>query len=195
MRSSPLAILLVLALAACDPEDGTGPTTDPGVRVTPSGAAAPPLAADGAPQVSGQTVAFTTFATARDTAGTLAIIGFEEDGAEGNLFVLQTLDNDPGTYGPCGGDLNVTCHGRYIVGVQQGSVATHDAWYEIQSGQVIITSVADGRVQGSFNVVLGPRAGGGPTFPAQGEFNVPVASAATASAANCFGQQASGSTC
>lgn len=140
---------VLLSLSGCERDAaGPGPDSTAGVRFDDGDAI---HAAHGSPHAGG--ILDLEFAVARaDSVGGFVLVSYDRtQGEAGNLFVLQapraTRSFECALHaGPC--------HGRYIIGVRDGSTVTADRWFHVTDGTLEVTQIGPDRLRGSFRLTL-----------------------------------------
>lgn len=148
---------VIVALVACDSGSFAGPPAPGALQFETAGQT---HMMSGLPSSNPQTLLNSPFAVAHaDSLDGLAIVGFEETGADvGNLIVLQaprhlgTFECQAGE-GAC--DIRGEAwHGRYIEGVRNGSTVGADRYFHLVSGTITVTETGADRLRATFNGVF-----------------------------------------
>lgn len=175
----------LLVAWGCD-EDSTGPGPDlEGLIFSYSGdlsgsydgeGSIPSIGSSGRPE-------FGSWAVARpDSLDGLVIAGFDPTDTDmGDVFILQLNDVREGVFEPCGIFAAGGCHGRFIVGVVLTDLATVQDAFEISSGRVEITEVADTRIRGTFEATFTSSDGTRSIDVTDGVIDVPFSNEASVS--------------
>jgi hypothetical protein len=162
MRTMHFALSLMVAagmamVAACDPVLDGDPAPE-GIEFTYSGAQDGSFSSVGtvSSPAEGLPVPESFAMAQRDSIGGLLLGSFRRTGTgRGDLLILQLGDTDPGEYGCLATTEGSTCYGHLFIGVEAaGGTAAAEAVYTISAGQVVLNSVAEDRVQGTFEWTL-----------------------------------------
>lgn len=189
--------VVVAGMVACSDATDPGSEAEPtGVEFSTGGDVA--FSAAGLPELTDGRPAAADFAVAfADSLGGLVIAGFElVDGTRGNLFVLQLADVATGEFGPCG--IGADCHGSLLIDMDSQNVTVVREFWALAAGGVTVSSVAEGRVSGSFEgfQYLGPNQEETILDMGDGSFDVPLLDEETSRLGmECFLVRVNGGTC
>lgn len=154
-RASALLLAgAVLVLAGCG-DSVASPAVQGASRLTLNYSDGGQYEASGTPTVEAGDIAGGTFAVAfRDSLGGLVITSFQQqNGTQGDLFVLQLTESRTGSFGPCGPSQD--CHGRMLGDFSALTrQANGGAYWEIVSGTVQVDEVGPDRLKGSVSDLL-----------------------------------------
>lgn len=179
-RLAPLLVLL--ALAACGSDGGTGPDPDDNGNVLRA-------EIDGEDWSASQ-LTITAGANTGQLPGALIFSGSSITQPSRAMVIHLSRVTGPGTY-PLGVNTGTNAGGTLSLVI--GSVSW---WTPLMGneGTVTITSMSGGRVRGTFTATLQPLAGGTGTIEiTDGEFNVPINPGYVAPAADNLGSTVEGS--
>jgi hypothetical protein len=195
MRTSIIALIAAVGLAAAGCTDPTTPTPDDtdGIQLP---MAAGQFSSAGSPSFSENDVEADDFAVAfPDSLGGLVIAGFQlDEGTRGDLFILQLIELRTGEAIQCG-TMN-DCHGRMLVGIDAANVADIDEIWTLTNGSVTITHANSATVAGTFQSLVFTGDGGAQLLAFGGTFEVSVLSESQGrDIMTCFLARATGGTC
>jgi hypothetical protein len=99
---------------------------------------------------------------------------------------VQLASLQTGEFTPC--EPNADCHGRIFFGVNVDDFSDYDHYFEILSGSVTITEIADDRLRGSFEFSASDEGGAGSQTitVSDGELDVPLGSTTESDAVRCM---------